>query len=177
MRIDFVTSVLNFAGSCVGYKEKTGNSGFQNLAFENLMKQVGHLPGEAWCALFAELCWTAPVYSGKSLYLSQMQNLFSKSAVQTWFNFREDQSGLFITSGRPVPASIAIWQNYKEGHPHWTGHAGVVKEVSEKQFICIEGNSNANGSREGVEVAERERDVNYEKKFRGLVLRGFIKVK
>jgi hypothetical protein len=50
-----------------------------------------------------------------------------------------------------------------------------VEKVDNKNntFQCIEGNTNANGGREGIEVANRKRKINLGG-LNGLVLQGFI---
>jgi hypothetical protein len=45
--------------------------------------------------------------------------------------------------------------------------------VSSSGFMSIEGNTNSNGGREGIEVAEKARDYNFYDK-NGLCLKGFI---
>jgi hypothetical protein len=61
----------------------------------------------------------------------------------------------------------------KAGKPGWTGHIGIVSEVSETSFKCIEGNTNKAGGREGIEVAEKTRTYQW-KAINGLQLVGFI---
>lgn len=171
----FQKEVTNFAMSCVGQQEIKGNQGFHNKWFDNIMKQVGHLPGEAWCALFCEACWLYPTWPGKSRYMESMRGLFSKSAVQCYYNFKEDDK--YVVGQLPEPGSVAIWQNYRDGKKHWTGHAGIVIDVSGNYFTSVEGNTNDDGGREGYEVALKTRQLDFVPKYDGLVLKGFIMIK
>lgn len=171
----FQKEVIEFAISCQGLQEIKGNQGFKDTRFGNIMKQVGHLPGEAWCALFCEACWVYPTWPGKSRYMKSMNALFSKSAVKCYYNFQKND--LYTVGQLPEPGAIAIWQNYREGKPHWTGHAGIVVEVSGDYMTTVEGNTNDDGGREGYEVAIKNRPIDFEPKYNGLVLKGFIMIK
>jgi hypothetical protein len=42
---------------------------------------------------------------------------------------------------------------------HGTGHTGFVEKISNGIVYTIEGNTNEDGSREGYEVAKRERPL------------------
>lgn len=175
MKEEFYTKALETARSFEGMTEINGNQGFTDKRFETIMRQVGWGIGQAWCAYFAELCWTLPTYSGRSKYLRPMQQLFSGGAVKTFQNFKNDSSGLFTVDQSPTPGAVAIWQTYRKGTPHWTGHAGIVSEVGTNELKCFEGNTNARGGREGIEVALKTRSLNFHAK-NGLVLQGFIKI-
>jgi len=158
----------------VGEKELKGNSGFENEVFWMKMEAVGFDPGEAWCALFAELIWREGYGQYNSLYDSQLEKLFSQSAVATFNNFKKST---WLTSLEPAPGDVVIWQMHKAGRPHWSGHAGIVTKVLNKEFDTVEGNTNAAGGREGIEVTIKRRVLNFDTKLNGLVLKGFIKPK
>ena len=174
------SETLQFAQSHVGYKEYPGNQGFQDKVFDTLMRQVGFENGWAWCALFAEACWSIPTYSGKSRVIANISDNFSANAVRTFDNFKNDPTGKFsiITNGLPSPGDVVIWEKRVDGDPYkkgvWTlGHAGIVESIEEGFFKSIEGNSNSEGGREGIEVSIKTRKYNYFDK-NGLCLKGFI---
>lgn len=174
-------AVLKWAEEHIGYKEYPGNQGFKNVAFDTMMRQVGFQNGWAWCALFAEACWSIPTYSGKHKVFVSISDNFSANAVRTFENFQNDQTGLFsiIKNGIPSPGDVVIWEKRSEGEPIkkdiWTiGHAGIVQSAEEGFFKSIEGNSNDAGGREGIEVAVKTRTYNYFDK-EGLCLKGFIR--
>jgi len=47
---------------------------------------------------------------------------------------------------------------YKQGQYGWA-HTGIVTNVQGTKLTTIEGNTNNNGSREGYELLQRERDI------------------
>lgn len=172
---EFNKLVVDEAKNWIGTTEVSGNKGFLDSRFETIMKQVGWNISQAWCSYFCELCWTLPTYSSKSKYLQKMWDLFSGGAVATYNNFKKDKSGLFSVDRVPKPGSVMIMQKYKNGEPHWSGHAGIVVEVGDNEIKTVEGNTNASGGREGIEVALKTRSLIFEGD-NGLVLKGFIKL-
>lgn len=136
-------------------KELTGNKFNDDPNIKGdlgeLLKKAGQKDGEAWCAYFTEACFCEAMPE-KEVKLRQ---LFSASAVQTFKNFKA--AGYTILQ-QPVKDALVIWQHYKDGKEDWTGHAGVVCEVINKtEFRSVEGNTNDNGSREGIMVAKKFR--------------------
>lgn len=169
-------AVLKFAESCIGYREYKGNQGFQFEPFDNIMRQNGFQNGWAWCMLFAKACYTTPIYSGKSKILQPLLEILSPGAVDS-FN-KAKKSEHFKISDKPVIGSIAIWQKWNSGVPDWRGHAGITSNVWGNKFECIEGNTNSDGGREGVEVARMSglvrHDISNEPVYNGLNPLGFI---
>jgi len=164
--------IVNTACNYIGYCEISGNKGFQNEKFEDLMKNVGWQKGQAWCAYFTELVWKEAYQQYNAYMFPTLDKLFSAGAVATFNNFKKVKE--FEISEIPVPGSVVIWQKYKDGMPHWTGHAGIVTEVYKDVFKSVEGNTNDSGGREGIEVAEKLRDVDFRILPNTLVLKGFI---
>jgi hypothetical protein len=98
--------------------------------------------------------------------------LFSAGAVATYKNFLSD--GTFLVDKHCSPGAIAIWTYYVDGKETWKGHAGIViNEVCTHEFDTIEGNTNSTGGREGIEVAQKARLLDFDAR-NGLVLRGFL---
>jgi hypothetical protein len=153
----------------IGQTEKPGNMGFNDAEFEAKMKDVGFKQTHAWCAYFCELVFKEAIPER----FNEFDRLFSASAVQTFKNFRD--------AAYPIgPAAqldtLVIWQNYKDGKAHWTGHAGIVSKVkSTWEFESVEGNTNSQGGREGFEVAVKDRKVLAEVT-NGLKVLGFIQI-
>jgi hypothetical protein len=90
----------------------------------------------AWCAAF--VCWCVRG-AGKSIKTS--------GRVARLWELNEDLAVL-----EPKPSDIAIHLN-DDG----TGHCGIVDSVTDTHIQCIEGNTNAEGSREGDRVAYKSR--------------------
>lgn len=150
-----------------GIREKPNNSGFHSDDFERKIKECGWATGQAWCSYFCELVW-------KEVYLKHnpgiailLNTLFSSSATATYKNF--DVSPEFNVSKVPVVGAIVIWRH----GIGWQGHAGIVVNVN-KNFDSIEGNTNASGGREGVEVAIKPRNLDFSVKPDQLNLLGFV---
>ena len=162
-------TILTTAMMYKGQKEKPGNSGFVNPNFEKEMLEVGWKVGESWCAYFVKLVFKKSL----SPQLIGFYNLISPSAVATYSNFR-DKSPRNI-SKVPSEGDIFIMQKYKGGHKTWQGHIGLVAQVENDSFWTLEGNSNAQGGREGVEVASLKRKIDFVVKPNGLTLIAFIK--
>lgn len=142
--------VISTAQTYVGKTEKPGNSGFTDAAFEAKMKAVGFQTGQSWCAYFAELVWKEAFGKDHPLFAS-IDKLFSASAVATAANFKNYT--LFKTGMVPKPGAVVIWRH----GTGWQGHAGIVESVGNGSFNSIEGNTNAAGGREGIEVARKTR--------------------
>ena len=172
-----------------GQKEIKGNQGFHDDIFQNKMQQMGWNHGQAWCAYFAELVWKEAYKQYNVDLLPLLDELFHAGAVKTFNNFsssRDFDDGLVPDFG-----ALMVWQKYvkKNGRiiADWRGHIGVVidpvlppidriKYVEEKKPYTIhvmEGNTNSEGGREGIEVARKRRKVDFSIK-KGLVLKGFI---
>lgn len=160
--------IVKVATSFVGKEEIKGNLGFKDEKFQQYMETMGWDVGQAWCAYFTELVWKLAYSSFDSTIISRVDELFSAGAVATWNNFSRSD---FKTADRPEPGDVVIWQNLKNGKPHWTGHAGIVVEVNDDIYKTVEGNSNSEGGREGYKVVLKERNFD---QF-GFILKGFIK--
>jgi hypothetical protein len=161
--------IVEIARACLGQHETTGNAGFVNPAFEKRMKSVGFEPGMAWCALFAELCWTEAFAELHPELLPEIAARFTPAAVPTLNSFR--LSRLFMVGTVPKPGAVVIWRHSTSG---WQGHAGIVVSAEKDVFVTIEGNTNAAGGREGIEVALKTRQLDWRKLPNRLNLAGFI---
>ncbi len=164
-------AICTFAISNLGQKEKPNNSGFLNAHFETQMKSVGFDKGESWCCLFAELCWTEAFKVYQPDLVDKVSKLFSESCMKTWGNANEQK--VFQVELTPVPGAVAIFRHGSG----WTGHAAIVTsyDLKDKDFFrTIEGNTNAAGGREGIEVARKRRALDFTRKANQLNLQGFI---
>lgn len=160
--------VVRIAISLVGQKEVSGNAGFQDAGFLKRMTEVGWKKGEAWCAYTGEIVWKEAFTKDHPLY-PELDKLFSASATKTFANFKASKN--FKTGQEPKKGALVIWQHGKG----WQGHlAIVVEEMDKPDFKTVEGNTNAAGGREGIEVAEKERKTGEPFKSKGLNLLGFV---
>jgi hypothetical protein len=166
--------LIDVAKNYINIKELPQNSGFENTEFQSKMEKIGWLKGEAWCATFAKLVFSE-AYEGDMTRLVEINQLFSKSAVKTYYNFDESDWKTQNPDGSPIMipqvGALAVWRMGMGV----SGHIGIVTEVLDnKQFKSIEGNTNNDGSREGIAVLERIRTANRSFGLRQLNLLGFI---
>lgn len=154
---ELTNAIVGNAMSFVGEKEISGNLGFEDEKFEEMMKAVGWEKTQAWCAYFAELVWKLSYAPRSEEVVKKLDKLFSASAVQTYKNFKDAE---WTVSKEPKRGSVIIWQKYNDDEPHWSGHVGIVAAVDDSvRVTTIEGNTNAQGGREGIEVAIKERQL------------------
>lgn len=151
-------------------QEKKGNSGFYDERFEQEMIAMGWQKGWAWCAFFAELVWRKAYGSLNSVIEADLRRLFSASATQTYNNFRTNKNYKDYVSNKPEIGSLIVWR-YGDG---WQGHIGIVQQIRGKEVLTIEGNTNSQGGREGIEVANHWRLIEYTHTDKGLNLLGFV---
>jgi surface antigen len=168
--------IVSTARKYVGIKEVKGNMGWKsenlpNLAeyLEKAMKEHGFSYGQAWCAYFGEHIW-AEVYDKVGL-AREIDKYFSGSARRTLKKFSNADG--WQTGQVPLVGAIAVWKRVRNGEDTSQGHVGIVVEVHDDYMITVEGNTNAAGSREGDQVAEKRRKYNFNT-HHGLALEGFV---
>ena len=164
--------IIEIAYKYEGEQEIKGNHGFKNIDFQRKMEGVGFDDGNAWCDLFAELVWSEAYGRFDSTVINSIQKLFTKSAVGSYNKFK--RSTKFKTGFKPEPGDLVFWQKYVLNKANWQGHAGIVTKAAQLFFLSMEGNTNSNGGREGIEVAEKKREYDFYKED-GLRLLGFVK--
>jgi hypothetical protein len=159
---------IEIARQYLGKKEKPNNSGFEDPEFEADMKKFGKWQkGFSWCACFMTMVF-AKAYPDRP----DLHALFDPSTRKTYKNF--EKAGFNIVHN-PMAGALVIWGDYKRDILQWTGHTGIVSEViTENVFKSIEGNTSAQGSRNGDRVAEHERTTDI--KANGLNVMGFITI-
>ncbi len=138
---------LEIAITQLGVCEKPkGSNGGPEVS--QYLRAVGLGAGFAWCMAFVYWC------VAKAAQEAEIKNPLLKTAgVMMQWNGTSLRK-LPKTSSAVKPGDIFI-MNFGHG----TGHTGFVKEVKKGTIITVEGNTNDDGSREGYEVAERERPI------------------
>lgn len=155
--------IIAKAKSYLGQKEIAGNQGFVNPAFDKEMRSVGFVNGYAWCALFCKLIWKHFGFKGNTMIVPGVLN--------TMRNFKKAYN--YDLQAKPKVGSLAIFRTYKRGIKQETGHMALVMGAKDYEFYTIEGNTNAHGGREGIEVAAKTRQYDWNEND-GLRLLGFI---
>lgn len=152
-----------------GRTEIPNNAGFQDSAFQKEMASMGWLKGYAWCAYFTKLIYTK-AYKNNTKVSAYIKSYFNGGALSTFNNAKA--GNVFKTSDKPAIGAIAVWQHGSGS----AGHVGIVKsfDLQKNIMYCIEGNTNASGSREGDQVAIKARTIVRERSANGLNLKGFI---
>lgn len=174
---EIAQEIIKFANKCVGQEEISGNVGFKTPWFHKAMVSVGFQRSHPWCSYFAELCWKEgyrAVYPNKPEIIQLLDQLFSGSVIKTRNNFvGAGKIHGFDFTRNAQPGSLVIWQSAT--NPAF-GHIGIVEKVFGNNLHTIEGNTDTNGSREGLAVAKKIRSINFNKNKTGLDLLGFISV-
>lgn len=170
--VNLRNEIVKVATSYVGKKEKKNNGGFLDPQFEREMRSIGFQTGHAWCMLFVEMVWRKAYKIWNAIADTEMNKLFSASVMQTRNNFvNAGKKHGFKLSQTGEPGDIVIWQSRRN---RALGHTGILTTSvtkNSKDFNTIEGNTNASGGREGVEVARKYRMI---KSSGNLQLIGFI---
>lgn len=163
-------TIIEQAQLYLGQQEVRGNKGFVDATFEERMRTVGWQPPWAWCAFFAMLVWRE-AYAQLNAYIeNDLRSLMSPSATATYNNFKSSKDYKQYVSNKPQQGALIIW---RQG-TGWQGHIGIVESIRAKEMICIEGNSNSQGGREGIEVGQIRRLVDFNHTPSGLNLLGFV---
>jgi hypothetical protein len=142
---DLGVAALAEARARVGVREQPLGSN-RGPEVDRYLAAVGLPPGNFWCAAFAYFCVEeAARKAGKP---NPLPKTGSSSALFRW---AREQDRL---TARPEPGDLFLCIGGSTGHYH-TGF--VAGDLVEERFPTVEGNSNADGSANGVEVAYRAR--------------------
>lgn len=140
-------STLDLARYFVGIHEVGGaNRGAWVEAFQSAA-QIH--PGDPWCMAFVNaLAERAAARLGVKSPLEKMAlQGYVASLVETFPS---------VSAKDALPGDlIAFWNTGLGRH----AHVGIIEERSGSGFVTIEGNTNAAGGREGIEVARKLRDL------------------
>jgi len=80
---------IRIAKSYIGQREKPGNSGFLDEAFETEMKAVGFKKGDAWCSTFAKLVFIkANTLTGPQEKVDKLRKLMTPGTLLTFSNLK-----------------------------------------------------------------------------------------
>lgn len=153
--MELTEKIIAVAKSYIGQREKPNNSGFIDPEFEKKQKEAGWLKGQSWCAYTGEIIWHEAFGAIDPATIPLLNKYFSGSAVQTYKNFKASPE--FKVRLEPVLGGILIWR-HGDGE---MGHLGCCVSIADVNHVgSVEGNTNAAGGREGVEVALKQRTLN-----------------
>lgn len=163
-----IQTIVAAAKGYKGQEEIQPNQGFKDPSFAAKMLAVGFYKGASWCGFYVMVVLFG-AYADAPEILKYLKAYCSPSTHTMWANFRASKE--VITGQIPKLGAVAIWQ---EGSGT-NGHTGIVIGVSpdNRHFVCSEGNSNSDGSRNGYEVSENLHTVGKPFNPNGLNLLGF----
>jgi hypothetical protein len=141
---DVGETALRIARGYVGQHEQP--LGSNRGPFVDECNRIAGVPaGSFWCMAFVYRCVTEAV-TELGLSAIPMPRTASCSALYRWAR----DNGRLVS--RPEPGDIFLCIGGELGHYH-TGF--VVKLLANERFSTVEGNSNDDGSANGIEVASR----------------------
>jgi len=170
--ININNKIVEESKKFIGQKEIKGNLGFLDKIFEEYMKTVGWKKSHPWCAYFSELVWKLAYAQIDSTYVEKLSGLFSGSVMATWDNFSDNNE--FNVDQSPDKGSLIVWNSYSNSKSTKFGHIGILIDYDGDKLTTVEGNTNSQGGREGIEVAKKKRILNFNTPQNGLKLLGFI---
>lgn len=137
--------LIDTAQSYVGVKELTGNNDGPEV--EKFLANVGFGPGFAWCGAFTSYVYDVNLLPNPHSAWSPNWGLTKDVIWQTGQPIR-----VGMVRVRPGDAFTIYYQSKKR-----IGHVGLVYYTTPEYIYTIEGNTNAEGSREGNGVWIRKR--------------------
>lgn len=174
-----IKTIPEIAEIFIGLQEKPGNMGFLphegveeliSMPAEDFMETLGWQKTWAWCAFIPKAVWKLYYTQYDTPLAIELDGLFSPSVAVMEGNF--EASG-FPFKREPAKGAIAIWRKFEKGNETWQGHTGIVTGYSDTLITTIDGNTNVEGSREGIMCRKKSRGYNRDAK-NGLRLKGFV---
>jgi hypothetical protein len=144
---DLFREALSFAQSQVGVMEKPVGSN-RGTEVEKYQASVGISPGTYWCAAFVYFCFNEAAKN-----LGKSNPVFKTGGcLHHWNNSKAKK--IKAKDARDNPSLVKPGNIFILDHGSGRGHTGIVKRVEGGRLITIEGNSNPNGSSNGIGVFE-----------------------
>ena len=158
-----VAAALEAARGQVGQKEipKGSNSG---PMVDKYLNAAGLRPGFAWCQAFVYWC-----YAHAAEQLNVPNPVVKTAGVADCWNRTAAARKLSAAAAVEDPQLVQAGDQFILLFGKGEGHTGIVERVEGGLIYTIEGNSNADGSREGYEVVRHERALTDK------ALQGFIR--
>lgn len=146
-------AVLDFAISEIGVKEDPLGSNKGKRVVEYLASVGFPKGGEPWCAAFVYFCFQ---HAARQLGLPKNPVIRSASVLDHWNRARAGGVRVLLhDEALDDPREVKPGMIFIISTGNGTGHTGLVKEVVGGKLVTIEGNTNDDGSREGVGVFQR----------------------
>lgn len=144
---DLLCEALSFAQSQIGVMEKPVGSN-RGAEVQKYQASVGIPPGSFWCAAFVYFCFNeAAKKTGTANPLFK-----TGGCLEHWNKSQADK--IKAKDAQNDPSLVKPGCIFIIDHGNGHGHTGIVKRVEGGRLITIEGNSNPNGSSNGIGVFE-----------------------
>jgi len=143
-------ALIDLALKFVGVHEVGFNDGPMIEVFQSLISKPMHQP---WCVDFVQYC----IHEIDKKFVSKTQLFMTESSHLLWANSPQS-----ARVAMPEPGCVMLWQHYNGDNPLSTGHAGIVKEIIDNQFVMtVEGNTSPGPGieREGDGVYLKRRQI------------------
>jgi peptidoglycan hydrolase-like protein with peptidoglycan-binding domain len=153
---DLAQAVLDVARSQIGVREQPLGSN-RGPEVDQYVRATGLNPSGRfpWCVCFAFFCFKQAAES-----LGRANPMIRTAGVLDLWNGAGNQGVPRVTTNQAMnnPALVHPGQIFviDTPPPGGAGHAGLVEQVLSGKLVTIEGNTNDNGSREGIGVFRRE---------------------
>lgn len=124
---------------------------------EGYLRSVGLGGGHSWCAAFVYWC-----FEKAAADLGRANPVFKTAGCLAHWNGAPGKGAQRVTSSRAQadPGLLQPGMVFIMDHGGGFGHTGLVESVAGGMITTLEGNSNLNGSREGVGVFRLTRKIN-----------------
>lgn len=150
---NLLREALSLAQTQVGVMEKPVGSN-KGPEVQLYQASVGLPPGTFWCAAFVYFCFNKAAAS-----LGMANPLVKTGGCLDHWN-KAAARKIKAVDARNDPSLVKPGHIFIIDHGNGHGHTGIVKRVEGGRLITIEGNSNPNGSSNGIGVFELSfRDV------------------
>ena len=144
---DLLSKALSVAQTQVGVMEKPVGSN-RGTEVEMYDASVGIPPGSFWCAAFVYYCFNE---AAKNLGIANP--LYKTGGCLDHWN-KSKAKKIKAQDARDNPSLVKPGHIFIIDHGSGHGHTGIIKRVEGGRLITIEGNSNPNGSSNGIGVFE-----------------------
>ena len=150
---DLIAEVLKFAANQIGVREAPLGSN-RGPQVDKYLEAVGLDPTQgsfAWCVAFTYFCYK----TGAERLAVEIPHVKTAGVLDHW---NRASSKFKITSSRAIanPSLVRPGALFIIDLGEGSGHSGIVVEAKDGRLITIEGNTNDNGSRNGIGVFQRE---------------------
>jgi peptidoglycan hydrolase-like protein with peptidoglycan-binding domain len=147
-----LAGALEFAAGEIGVREEPlgSNKGKRVVEYQASVGIPGG--GEPWCAAFVYFC-----FQQAAAKLGVKNPVIKTASVLDHWNTARDQGIKRVLHDDAVqnPALVKPGMIFIISTGNGTGHTGLVESISGTKLVTIEGNTNDDGSREGIGVFRR----------------------